>query len=135
MRGYPVYRMIRGDGNCFYRAFICGYLELALTSRNACYFFHLLFELYRVRQSFETDCKDEEILPPAEMVHFLFHKLLQIYTYRVTLTKNRDPDLQRKVVSMFYRMLNEKPFQFDMYLVIGLRSYVKTLIEQNRELS
>lgn len=28
-------------------------------------------------------------------------------------------------------MLNDKPFQFDMYLVIGIKTFVKTLVEKN----
>jgi len=27
-RRFPYYRQVRGDGNCFYRAFIYAYLEL-----------------------------------------------------------------------------------------------------------
>lgn len=58
MKGFPVYRKIRGDGNCFYRAFICGYLEMALVNSYATYFLRLLFEFYRTRDSYLTDCQD-----------------------------------------------------------------------------
>lgn len=49
MRGYPVYRKIRGDGNCFYRAFACGFIEMALTHHYATYYLRFLFEIYRTR--------------------------------------------------------------------------------------
>ncbi len=29
-RAFPFYRQVRGDGNCFYRAFIYAYLELVI---------------------------------------------------------------------------------------------------------
>jgi hypothetical protein len=136
MKGYPVYRNIRGDGNCFYRAFICGFLEMALTADYATYFFRILFEFYRIRDHFNTDCTDEEILQnPGDMFHFMMHRLLQLFTYRVNLTYQKDPDLKRKMVAMLYRMVNEKPFQFDMYLVIGIKCYVALQVERNKELA
>lgn len=69
-------------------------------------------------------------MQPAEMFHFMMHRLLQLYTYRVDLTEKKDPEMKTKVIDMLYKMLNDKPFQFDMYLVIGIKSYVKTVVEK-----
>lgn len=39
---FPVYRKIRGDGNCFYRAFNFSFLEMALTHKSSLYFLRFL---------------------------------------------------------------------------------------------
>ena len=41
-REFPVYRRIRGDGNCFYRAFNFGFLEMALSHKSSLYFLKFL---------------------------------------------------------------------------------------------
>ena len=55
---YPVYRGIRGDGNCFYRAFYCSYIEMALVNNYATHFLRLIFELVRTKSYFFTDFAD-----------------------------------------------------------------------------
>lgn len=40
---FSLYRKVKGDGNCFYRAFNFAFLEMALTHTSSLYFLRLLF--------------------------------------------------------------------------------------------
>ena len=39
---FPVYRRVKGDGNCFYRAFNFSFLEMSLTHESSLYFLRFL---------------------------------------------------------------------------------------------
>lgn len=87
---YPYFREIRGDGNCFYRAFICGFLEMSLHRPTAGYYLRLLFEFLRIRRDFVTDCSQPEMMNFSDYYHFLMHRLLQLFTYRVELAESTE---------------------------------------------
>lgn len=66
------------------------------------------------------------------MFHMVIHRLLQLFTQRIALSS--DPKARRKVVTLFYSMLNERPFQFDMNLIIAVRCYLKHLVERSQNI-
>jgi len=128
-----VFREVRGDGNCFYRAFACGFLEMALRCRTACYFLRLLFEFLRIRGSFTTDCQQPEMLDFDGYYYFLMHRLLQLYSYRVELAESKLDTISQnqRITKFLYDIINGRPFQFDMYLMIAIKSYTLWLVQHD----
>ena len=104
---------------------------MALRHNTAGYFLRLLFEFMRIGGNFVTDCKQPEMLPPEELYHFLMHRLLQLYSYRVELAESQeDPVNQKqKITEFLYAMINTRPFQFGMYLMIAIKSYTLWLVK------
>lgn len=89
-----------------------------------------MFDFLRIKGSIKTDCQAPEMLDHRDYFHYLMHRLLQLFSYRVELAKGRDRQAEQKITKMFYAMLNTKPFQFDMYLVIAIKAYTLILVKK-----
>jgi ubiquitin thioesterase protein OTUB1 len=64
---YPTFRRIRGDGNCFYRASIFGFLEYLVLSKNT-----------KIMDEFETILKDTTQFKKLGFDEFIFEEFQSV---------------------------------------------------------
>lgn len=130
VKEFPVYRKLRKDGNSLYRAFNFGFLEMALTHKSSLHFLKFLSVIADpTKVEFQTNIAnrmitDDSNLSPQKMRAFVIHRLLILYSYRVTMAESNDPNWETKIILMLSQVFNEPPYCFDTFLIIGIKNYI-----------
>lgn len=145
---FPFYRQIRGDGNCFFRAFGVNYLECLFKSRINIENFEkhpaIRFNKKINKESYDflliEDCDVKSLLPLLKN-KILLKKLMKtliicLIEKKSSLEKQKnsmdDKEINNQFVEFLILLLNEKPI-FDLVLVMYIRTIVLDFFENNKE--
>ena len=143
----PYYRQIRGDGNCFFRAF--GFLLIEglfnKTIHKAYFMKHPIFSFIETLNSEELvllkiiNCNDKLILPilaktdnlKEVFINTLYHLILEKHKLN-SYTELNKIQRNRRFNQILYQLLNEKPI-FDMALIVYIRTITYNFFNENKK--
>ena len=118
----PVYRGVRGDGNCFYRAFAFQFLELSLVknkkeSLDTIYFF--IKDISENSRKFENFCDKNSIYQHTKRLYIpLIPKQLLLY---IDILYKFSKEKSKEIISFKLMSLFNKIEEFDFGIIVIFR--------------
>ena len=129
---FHMYRLIGGDGNCFYRAVIFSYLENIIYDKNKDLLLRLIYD---VKQTFKIS--EYKLILESNNIKkentifglYLIYKIL-FEDYKIFLNEKSQESFTAQ--NFLFCLINIDKF-FDLGLILFLRFKIKGFIEENKE--